>query len=91
MFYKTWWCVGGKMMSTKQFANDLKRANGIEKALKIAERSANATKPAIRHSLPNGPVFYKKDKQGNEGLEEKELNKTYAFWVEVAGILRKLH
>jgi len=69
------------------FAEQLRKANGLPKATQIAKGFAK-NKDGWKN-VPSGPVFFHKDKRGQERVDEKYWRGIHGFWTQVAGILRK--
>lgn len=78
------------MTPTQQKAKELVRYNGLEKALKIASRSAAACHLDVWNHLPKGKVFCEGGKRAEGTLSFKEFNTTRNFWIEVSGLLKKI-
>jgi hypothetical protein len=76
-------------IKAETLADTLRKANGFDRALRIAQSRAQETDPKNWINLPHGPVFFKKDKRGNEGLSEKHLRNLHGFWTHVYHILKK--
>lgn len=75
-------------MNIKEYALALKKTNGLSSAINIAERSMRMSSNTIKSSLPISPVFFTKDKKGNETFNQKEFNRTHSFWSQVLHILK---
>lgn len=72
-----------------EHAAALKRTNGIEKAMKIADSCIRGSSKENRQGVPYGTVFYKKDRRGSEAVDVAYLDKLNNFWTEVFYILKK--
>lgn len=76
-------------MKTQEFAKSLIRANGLQIATRIAERSKRGSSPENESVLPRGVVFFP-DTKRSKANPMKERARTHAFWTEVVGLLSKV-
>lgn len=77
-------------MKTELFAKMLVKANGIDKAIIIAERSKANSRSDMEGQLPKGIVFFPLDKKKSDRLAVAERISNHGFWTHVVGILRKI-
>jgi hypothetical protein len=71
------------------FAEQLKRSNGLDVALRIANNNMRGTSPEAWSGLPNSPVYFKKDNRGNSSLNNKKMSNTHGYWTQVFHVLKK--
>lgn len=76
-------------MNINKYIKELQRGAGADRALKIAQARAEATRIDNWNELPAGYVFFPNDARQKHGYREKELTKLHNFWVQVYNIMRK--
>jgi hypothetical protein len=69
------------------YAEELRKRNGLDKALQIATMRMKESSPNNWQHLP--PVFFQKDRRGNKVLPEKRLKNLHNWWTHVFYILKK--
>lgn len=74
-------------IKAQDYAEELRKANGLPRALHIAEGFAK-NKDGWKN-VPSGPVFFKKNNKGHESIEESYWRGIHGFWTQIYGILRK--
>lgn len=75
--------------SAPKYAQELQRNIGLDKAIKLAKRCYDSSKPDVLASLPTGPVFFNKDHRGNTTLNSKHYSRLNGFWEQVYNVLKK--
>lgn len=72
------------------YANELKRANGLDKAIKIANSLRTNTHPSQHSYVPNGPVFNHTGRHNKNDLNTNHLTYLHNWWTQVYHILKKM-
>ncbi len=76
-------------MKPETYSEEFRKTMGKEKALQIAERCYKESMPENWGSLPESPVFHKRNKQNQIFLDEKHLRANNNWWKHVYFILKK--
>lgn len=76
-------------MNPNKYAYELQKNLGLDKAQKLAKRSADASSKSSVTSLPVGDVFYKKDRRGSVSVDNNHYLRLNGFWTHIYSILKK--
>jgi hypothetical protein len=77
-------------MTAEQFAKNLIKGAGADRAIKIAEERMRATSPKNFDGLPKGTIFFPEDVRQTSGYREKDLQKLHNSWVHIYHVLKKM-